>query len=130
MQTFEFDFETRYSWLLVPLGVKAGNSFVAVGNGEFHAKFGRWELRTPLDNITGYQRSGDYKWYKAIGIRGSAADHGLTFGSSTRQGVCVTFEKPIKAFIPAMKAHPGLTVTVEDADGLAAALQDAGIASS
>jgi hypothetical protein len=130
VQTFEFDFESRYSWLLRPLGVTAGNSFVAIGEDEFHAKFGRWELRTPLDNITGYQRSGDYKWFKAIGIRGSAADHGLTFGSSTRQGVCVTFAEPIKPFIPGMKPHPGLTVTVTDADGLVAAMQDAGIVSS
>lgn len=130
MQTFEFDFEPRYSWLLSPLGVKPGNSFVTIGGDEFHAKFGRWELRTPLTNITGYQRSGDYKWFKAIGIRGSWVDHGMTFGSSTRQGVCLKFAEPIAAFIPGMKPHPGLTVTVRDADGLVAALESAGVPAS
>ncbi|NND04184.1 MAG: hypothetical protein HKN91_15500 [Acidimicrobiia bacterium] len=130
MQTFEFEFETPYSWLLVPLGVKPSNSFVTVGDEEFHAKFGRWELRTPLSNIVGYQRSGDYKWYKAIGIRGSWVDHGITFGSSTRQGVCLKFADPIKAFIPGMKPHPGLTITVADADGLVAALESAGVRST
>ena len=127
MQTFDFDFESRYSWLLTPLGVKPANSSVTLTDDEFHARFGRWQLSTPLTNITGYQRSGDYKWYKAIGVRGSWVDHGLTFGSSTRQGVCLKFAEPIKAFIPGMKPHPGLTVTVKDADGLVAALEEAGI---
>ena len=128
MQTFEFEFDPKYSWVLLPLGVHRGNSFVAVGDEEFHAKFGRWQIRTPLSNIVGFQRSGNYKWFKAIGIRGSAADHGLTFGSSTRQGVCVRFAEKIPAFIPGLWAHPGLTVTVADPDGLAAALEAGGVA--
>lgn len=128
MQVFEFDFHPRYRYLLLPLGVRPDNSFVAItDDDEFHAKFGRWELRTPMSNISGYQRSGDYKWFKAIGIRGSAADHGLTFGSTTTQGVCVTFSEPIKPFLPGMPHHPGLTVTVSDADRLAAALESAGV---
>lgn len=127
MKTFEFDFESRYAWLLKPLGVKPDNSSVTVSSDEFTATFGRWKLATPLANIVGYQRSGDYKWFKAIGIRGSLADHGLTFGSSTRQGVCVKFADPIKPFIPGMPHHPGLTVTVADADGLVAALRAAGV---
>lgn len=130
MTTFEFEFETKYRFLLLPLGVRPQNSFVSLEGDEFHSKFGRWEVRTPLSNITGYQRSGDYKWFKAIGIRGSAVDNGLTFGSSTRQGVCLKFDNPIKAFIPGMKPHPGLTVTISDADGLVAALQSAGISPS
>lgn len=128
MQEFDFDFHPGYRYLLLPWGVTPGNSLVAITDDDrFHAKFGRWEITTPMSNISGYQRSGDYKWYKAIGIRGSMVDHGLTFGSTTKQGVCVTFTEPIKAFLPGMPAHPGLTVTVSDADGLAAALQKAGV---
>lgn len=127
MQKFEFEFEAKYSWMLRPLGVRPRNSFVAVDYEHFHAKFGRWQIRTPLSNIVGFQRSGDYKWYRAIGIRGSAADHGLTFGSSTRQGVCVRFAEKIPAFIPGLWAHPGLTVTVADPDNLVAALEAGGV---
>lgn len=128
MQVFTFDFHPRYRYLLLPWGVTPDNSFVALTDDEqFHAKFGRWEIKTPLSNLSGYQRSGDYKWYRAIGIRGSWADHGLTFGSTTKQGVCVTFDKPVKAFLPGMPDHPGLTVTVENADGLVTALQKAGV---
>lgn len=128
MQTFEFEFHPWYRYLLVPLRVNPGNSFVALtDDDEFHAKFGRWEIKTPLANIVGFERSGGYKWWKAIGIRGSLADHGLTFGSTTRHGVCVKFAEKIPALI-AGPSHPGLTVTVADADGLVAALTEHGVA--
>lgn len=123
METFAFEFHPRYRYLVLPLGVTPENSFVEVGDGEFHVKFGMWKIRTPLSNISGYQRSGDYKWFKAIGIRGSFADYGLTFGTTTRQGVCVKFVDPIKPFIAAIPHHPGLTVTVADPNGLVAALE-------
>ena len=127
MLEFEFDFDPRFRWLLRPLGVHAGNSYVAItGEQEFVAKFGRWQVRTPLANIAGYQRSGGYRWWKAIGIRGSLADHGLTFGSSIREGLCVEFIEKIPALV-AGPSHPGLTVTVADVDRLAAALESHGI---
>ena len=122
---FEFDFHPRYRWILRPLGVKPDNSHVELTDDAFVATFGRWTVRTPLANISGYERSGDYKWYRAIGIRGSMVDHGLTFGSTTTQGVCLKFAEPIKPFIPGMPHHPGLTITVADPDGFVAALEAA-----
>jgi len=127
MARFEFDFHPRYGRFLKPLGVKPANSYVELTDDEFIAKFGRWKVRTPLSNITCYQVSGEYKWYRAIGIRGSMADHGLTFGSTTSQGVCVRFAEPIRPFVPFMPHHPGLTVTVADAAGLVAGLEARGI---
>ena len=127
MVEFEFDFNPRYRFLLRPLGVHAGNSYVGItDDDEFVAKFGRWQVRTPLSNIAGYQRSGGYRWWKAIGIRGSLADHGLTFGSTTRQGLCVEFIEKIPALVAGPR-HPGLTVTVVDVERLAAALESRGI---
>lgn len=128
MTTFDFEFHNRYRWLLLPLAVTPGNSRVSVSAADgFFAKFGPWKVKTPISNITGFQESGDYKWYRAIGIRGSATDHGLTFGSTTRHGVCLTFAEPIAPLIPLVKGHPGLTVTVADPAGLVAALQALGI---
>jgi hypothetical protein len=126
MQTFEFDFHPRYRPLLRALGVTAENSHVAITDDRrFVARFGSREVSTPLGNISCIQRSGGYRWFKAIGIRGSLADGGLTFGSTTTQGVCVRFAEPIPALLPGMRTHPGLTVTVADADGLVAALEGA-----
>lgn len=122
--SFEFEFHPAYRWLVLPLGVTPGNSLVTVTSEQFTAKFGPWKVETPRANITGYERSGDYKWYRAIGIRSSLADHGLTFGSTTSHGVCVKFEQPVPPLIPGLRHHPGLTVTVADPDGLVEALTE------
>jgi hypothetical protein len=125
---FEFGFDSRYKYLLRSLGVRPGNSFVVITDAdEFYARFGRWQVKTAMANLAGYQRSGGYNWWKAIGIRGSLADHGLTFGTNTREGLCVEFVEKIPALV-AGRRHPGLTVTVADVDGLAAALERHGIA--
>lgn len=129
MLKFSFDFQSRYRYLLLPLGVHPGNSFVAItDDDDLYVKFGPWKVTTPLSNISGFEVSGDYQWYKAIGIRGSFVDYGLTFGSTTKQGLCVKFAEKIPALVVGPR-HPGLTVTVADVDGLAAALTDRGVAS-
>lgn len=124
MPSFEFDFHPAYRWLVLPLGATPGNSLVTVSSTEFTARFGPWKVETPRSNIIGFERSGDYKWYRAIGIRGSLVDHGLTFGSTTAHGVCVKFREPVAPLIRGFRRHPGLTVTVADPEGLAAALSD------
>jgi hypothetical protein len=124
METFPFSFELVFRPLLVALGVHPGNALVTLTDDDrFVAQFGRWRVDTPLANIDCIQTSGPYRFYKAIGVRGSAVDNGLTFGSTTGGGVCVTFHEPIPRLLPVMRNHPGLTVTVADRDGLVAALE-------
>jgi hypothetical protein len=68
--------------------------------------------------------TGPYRWYTAIGVRGSFADSGLTFGSSTRGGVCVLFDEPVRGLDPfGLRRHEGLTVTVARREELAASLR-------
>ena len=56
-------------------------------------------------------------------MRLSVGDKGLTFGSSTRSGVCVAFRKPCAAWIHGgLLRRPGLTVTVERPEELIACL--------
>jgi hypothetical protein len=43
----------------------------------------------------------------------SLADRGLTFGSSTRGGVCIQFRRPVGVLAGRLLAHPALTVTVD-----------------
>ncbi|MCP3994395.1 MAG: hypothetical protein GY722_04915 [bacterium] len=101
-----------------------GNSSVTLTeDGRFVAKFGRWIIDTPLDNIDCVKATGPYRRYRAIGLRGSRVDHGITFGTSAAGGVCITFFEPIPRLIPGMNSHPGLTVTVADTDGLAEAIE-------
>ncbi len=58
--------------------------------------------------------TGPYRWYTAIGARGSFADRGLTFGTTTRGGVCLVFDRPVPGLEPTGRVlHPGLTLTVD-----------------
>lgn len=64
--------------------------------------------------------------YRAIGPRGSLTDRGLTFGTTTAGGVCLCVAEPIHGLDPfGLVAHPGLTVTVADREGFAAAVRRA-----
>lgn len=124
MQTFDFAFDPQWRMLLkVTTGATPANSHVMVGDDRLVVEFGRFGIDTPLSNVKDVQITRDYSWYKAIGTRGSFADMGATYGSSTVGGVCVCFHERVSA-IPILQS-PGLTVTVVDRDGLAAAVRDA-----
>jgi hypothetical protein len=124
VDTFEFDFAERYRPLLRLLGVTPDTALVTVSDDDLRVRFGRWRLRTSMTNVVGVERSGDYRWFKAIGARGSFADKGVTFGTNTDAGVCVRFAEPVSALLPGdVMPHPGMTVTVADPDGFAAAVE-------
>jgi len=122
-QRFPFAFDPRFRPLLAALGIRPGNSEVVVDDERFLARFGRWEARTSLANLAEVSTSGDYRWYRAIGPRGSLADRGASFGSNARAGVCVRFHTPIPVLLGKRVLHPGLTVTVADPEALATELR-------
>ena len=125
METFPFRFDAMTRPFLLGLGVHPGNCRVDLTDDDrFVAKFGRWVVDTPIDNIDCVKLTGPYKRHRAIGLRGSFVDSGATFGSSIVGGVCVVFKDPVKGVIPGTKRHRGLTVTVGDREGLAAAIED------
>jgi hypothetical protein len=122
---FTFAFDGRFKPLLRLLGVSPSNADVEIGDHDLSARFGKVRFETPLDNIESVELSGPYHWWKAIGIRTSLTDRGLTFGSSL-EGVCLKLKEPLPAKPRFGKfEHPGLTVTVEDRDGFAAAVRAA-----
>ncbi|MEO3783781.1 hypothetical protein ABGB12_10645 [Actinocorallia sp. B10E7] len=116
---YPFEFAPRYRRLLGLLGIRPDNSRVVVADGVFSARFGRWTLTTPLSNIMSAVPTGPYRAVKAIGVRLSLRDSGLTFGSAL-DGVCVAFREPVRVLGP--RPHEALTVTVADPEALAAHL--------
>ncbi len=124
---FGFAIESKYAPFLLAFGVREDAAWLRIADDQLEVKFGFFGLSTPMDNITGYQLSGDYKAYRAIGIRTSLADRGVTFGSTTKRGLCVTFAEPVSVKPGIGLNHPGMTVTVDDVDGLAAELERRGI---
>ena len=118
---FPYRFDKVYIGLWWPLGVREGVDGVTLGDDALVATFGRKRVETPLANITRAHATLDYRWWKAVGMRLSFADDGLTFGTATHGGVCIHFDEKISAVL-GRKDHSALTVTVDDLDGLIDAL--------
>jgi hypothetical protein len=121
---FEFAFSRPLSWPLALLGVTPWTAHVDVTDDEFAVRFGPWSLVTPLSNVEGAEVTGPYLPFKVIGPHISLADRGATFGTTWRQGVCVRFRRAVPGALPGgLLTHPAVTVTVADADRLAAVLK-------
>jgi hypothetical protein len=118
---FPYRFDHKYVGIWWPLGVREHVDGVSLTDDSFLATFGRFRVETPIDNITGAHATLGYQWWKAVGMRLSFADDGLTFGTSAHGGVCVHFDERVKRVI-GRKDHSAVTVTVDDLAGLVDAL--------
>jgi hypothetical protein len=127
-QRFPFDVDPTYQPLLLAWGVTRGRAAVELSQDRLEARFGYVSLGTELSNIADARVTGPYKAHRAIGVRTSLTDRGLTFGSNTRGGLCILFHRPVPGWGPTrFIRHPGLTVTVRDPEGLRQALVDRGL---
>ena len=125
---------TRFPFVIDPtmapisrlFGVTPDSAWVEVNEHELVAKFGPWVLRTRRDNVAGTQVTVPYGWAKVVGgPRLSLADRGITFATTTREGVCIRFDEPVGGVLPVpFLRHPGLTVTPDDPEGLVEALSE------
>lgn len=121
---FDFRFQKLYMPMLAAIGVTPATAHVVVTDDRLVARFGPWLCSTALSNITDVCTTGPYTAVKAIGARLSMSDRGLTFGTTTEAGVCLSFERAVPGLDPlGVLRHPGLTVTVDDVDGFVAAVR-------
>ena|SRR5438128_1353735 len=110
-------------FLRLLFGVQDDNAYVDL-DGELDARFGRSRLRTPIANIASWRIEGPWLWITAIGIRTSVRHRDVTFGGSPHGGVRLDFRERVRfGFLDI----PALYVTVDDLEGLAAALTERGI---
>jgi len=124
-QVFEYASEQgRLPWWSRIVGVSKPGDAVRITGQTLEATFGPWTLTTTVDNISAVDIGGPYRWWKVAGpARYSLADRSLTFATSTRQGVSISFVQPVPGLDPwGAVRHPSLTVTVEDPDELVATL--------
>jgi hypothetical protein len=127
IQTFPLRLARPWRWLLRPIGVRDGAAEVVLSADRLAARFGNLGLETELGNVCGFKLTGPYRWWKAIGPRGSLADSGFTFGTSAHGGVCLCFREWVHSPYVRGGRMEALTVTVDDVDGLASALEACGI---
>jgi hypothetical protein len=117
-QRFPIRVGPRSRPLLRLFGVKGDNAYVDL-NDQLDARFGRFEVRTPVANLASWRIEGPWFWITAIGVRTSLRHRDVTFGGNHRGGVRVDFKERVP--FGALRI-PALYVTVEDLEGFAAAL--------
>jgi hypothetical protein len=122
---FTFRFAPAYRRASLPFGVTAERCWVDVGPDNLHARFGPWQLRTSLANISAVQITGPYAFLKTAGpAHLGFTDRGLTFASNGERGVLISFHQPVRGIEPTgLLRHPELTVTVADTEGLTSLLR-------
>ena len=118
---FPYRLDTRWTALFFALGVSDKDGVSITGKGELIATFGRFKVKTTLDNIDHTLVTGPHRWYTAVGLRLSLADDGLTFGTNHRKGLSIAFVEKIPKVI-GFRKHSTLWVSVADPEGLAAAI--------
>ena len=126
MVTRRFDFDVsphvqRWNRLFA---VGARSAYVVVDERDLVAHFGPWSLTTTRDNIIDATITGPYRLWRVAGpARLALTDRGLTFATTDRAGLCLTFRTPVPGIDPfGILHHPNLTVTVKDPRALAEAL--------
>lgn len=117
---FPYRYDPRFAPIWLPF--RWGSQGVTLtDDGRFVACYGPFRVDVPLSSVQGAHVTGPYRWWTAVGPRLSFVDDGLTFGTNAHAGVCIHFHPRIHRVV-GLKDHSALTVTVEDTEGLAAAL--------
>ncbi|HXV93438.1 MAG TPA: hypothetical protein VD813_09085 [Pseudonocardia sp.] len=123
-EQFEMAFDPRFRLPLAALGITPTTAHVTVGPDRIVACFGPWVCRTEPANVREAAITGPYRWYRAIGVRLSLADRGLTFGSTPARGVYLVLREPVRGIDgPGLLRHPNLTLTVAEPERFAAAVR-------
>jgi hypothetical protein len=118
---FPYHFDTRWAPLFCALGVRDDDGVHLTEDGGLVALYGRFQVRTTLENIDHTAVTGPHRWYTAVGLRLSLSDDGLTFGTNHYLGLSIAFRQKIPRVV-GPRDHSTLWVSVSDPAGLAAAI--------
>jgi hypothetical protein len=111
-------------FLRVIFGVRPDSAWAAIDDGTMVARFGRFEFRVPVANITHWRIEGPWRYVTAIGVRASVRHGDYSFAGSPRGGVRMDFAQPGRW---GGRNVPAFYVGVEELEAFAAELAAAGI---
>ena len=125
VQRFPIRLGAKSRPLLRLFGVGGANdAWVELGEDILEARFGRFQAATPLSNISRWRIEGPWLWITAIGVRMSVRHGDISFDGSHHGGVRLDFHERVRV---GPFRVPALYVSVDDLEGLAAALTAHGI---
>ena len=124
---FGFSFERRMVVPAALAGVTPYTSSIELTDGALKVRFGWWTLATTVDNIESVERTGPYQFFKVAGPPHlSLKDGGITFATTTEEGVCVRFRRPVACLVPfGLMRHSAMTITPDAPDEFITALERA-----
>ena len=105
-------------------GATPETAWAEIDGDGLRARFGRFRLETPLENIATWRIEGPFLWITAIGVRMSIRNRDVSFAGSPHGGVRMDFVIPVRS---GRLRVPALYVGADDLDGFAAALVALGI---
>jgi hypothetical protein len=113
--------------LRLAFGVRPEDAWIELGEppeGPLVVRFGRYGVRTTVDNVASWRIEGPWLWITAIGVRMSLRHRDVSFDGSAHGGVRLDFRErvPWLAF-----RIPAIYVSADDLEGLAGALEARGI---
>lgn len=118
---FPYHYDLRLAPLWLAFRWPSSQGVTLTDDGRFVARFGPLRAEASLSTVREAHITGPYRWWTAVGPRLSMADDGLTFGTNATAGVCIHFQPRLHRVI-GLRDHSALTVTVDDTEGLVAAL--------
>ena len=124
VEHFDFLFAPAYERPARLFGIRPETAWVEVGEEQFEASFGPWRVRTPLSNIVDAAITGPYAFWKTAGPA-RLGDHRPRpdLRDDRQAGVLITFATAVSGIDSlGIIRHPELTVTVREAERLAALL--------
>lgn len=126
VEHFDFSFAAAYRPVARIFGITPATAWVEVGDERLEARFGPWRVLTSPANVVDAVTTGPYAFLKTAGpARLAITDRGLTFATTSTQGVLITFATPVRGLDPfGLLRHPELTVTVRETTRLAALLTE------
>jgi hypothetical protein len=121
---FPFRLQPALRPILLLFGVRPGNATVWLDGERLAARFGFFRAETSLANIVGWDITGPYRWWRAVGVRRTLGTEDLSFGGSAHGGLCLHFREPV---LVGRFRVTDLYLTVDDLAGLGTALTAHGV---
>jgi hypothetical protein len=110
--------------LLLAFGVRPRTAWLRIEPDRIVSRFGFSRAEIPFADIERWSITGPYRWWRALGIRKAVTKPELTYGGSSHGGVGLHLRRPVR--IARIQVRD-FYVTVDDLEGLAAALTARGI---
>ena len=104
--------------------MRPGAAAVRLDSERLTARFGFFRAEVSLANIVGWDITGPYRGWRAVGVRRTLGTRDLSFGGSAHGGVCLHFREPV---LVGRFSITDLYLTVDDLAGLGAALMANGV---